>query len=163
MYMTATLLIILAVILGIIGIIGSIVPGLPGPPVSWLGLLLSFFARRIKESDNEITLTCLLIWLAIMIVVTIMDYVVPSRFTKLAGGSKAGSRGATIGMIIGMFATPLGMIPCSLIGAFLAEWLQEDKSASQAIKAALGTFAGFLVGTGLKLISSATMMYYIIF
>ncbi len=161
--MTAIVLIILAVILGIIGIIGSIVPGLPGPPISWIGLLLSFLGRSIKESNNEISLTCLLVWLVIMIVVSVLDYVVPSRFTRLAGGSRSGSRGATIGMIIGMFATPLGMIPCSLIGAFLAEWLQEDKPAWVAIKAALGTFVGFLAGTGLKLISAACMMYYIIF
>lgn len=161
--MTAIVLIILAVILGIIGIIGSIVPGLPGPPVSWIGMLLAFLARRLNNSDNEITTSCLLIWLAIMVVVSILDYVIPSKFTKLAGGSKSGSRGATIGMIIGMFATPLGMIPCSLIGAFLAEWLQEDKPVSAAIKAALGTFAGFLAGTGLKLISATCMMYYILF
>ena len=66
-------------------------------------------------------------------------------------------------MIIGIFLTPIGMIPCSLAGAFLAEMFQENKSATDALKASLGTFAGFLVGTGLKLIASVTMAYYIVF
>jgi uncharacterized protein YqgC (DUF456 family) len=159
--MTSTILIVLAVILAVIGIIGSIVPGLPGPPLSWVGLLLAFLSHKLGGAD--MTLTFVLIWLGVTVIVSILDYTVPARFTKLAGGSKAGSQGALIGMIIGIFLTPIGMIPCSLAGAFLAEMFQENKSATDALKASLGTFAGFLVGTGLKLIASVTMAYYIVF
>ena len=159
--MTSTILIVLAVILAVIGIIGSIVPGLPGPPLSWVGLLLAFLSHKLGGAD--MTLTFVLIWLGVTIIVSILDYTVPAKFTKLAGGSKAGSQGALIGMIIGIFLTPIGMIPCSLAGAFLAEMFQENKTATDALKASLGTFAGFLVGTGLKLIASVTMAYYIIF
>jgi len=157
----STLLIVLAIILGVIGIIGSIVPGLPGPPLSWAGLLLAYLSHRLGGAD--MSLTFVLIWLAVTIIVTILDYIVPSKFTKLAGGTKAGSQGALIGMIIGMFFTPIGMIPCSLLGAFLAELFQSDKSATDALKSALGTFAGFLVGTGMKLIVTVTMTFYILF
>ena len=159
--MTSTILIVLAVILAVIGIIGSIVPGLPGPPLSWVGLLLAFLSHKLGGAD--MTLTFVLIWLGVTVIVSILDYTVPARFTKLAGGSKAGSQGALIGMIIGIFLTPIGMIPCSLAGAFLAEMFQENKKAGDALKAALGTFAGFLVGTGLKLIASVTMAYYIVY
>ena len=159
--MTSTILIVLAIILAVIGIIGSIVPGLPGPPLSWIGMLLAFLSHRMGGAD--MTLTTVLIWLAVTVIVSILDYTVPAKFTKLAGGSKAGSQGALIGMIIGIFLTPIGMIPCSLAGAFLAEMFQENKSAGQAFKAALGTFAGFLVGTGLKLVVSVAMAYFILF
>lgn len=159
--MWSTVLIVLAVILGIIGIIGSIVPGLPGPPLSWAGLLLAYLSHKLGGAD--MSLTFVLVWLAVTIIVTILDYIVPSKFTQLAGGTKAGSQGALIGMIIGMFFTPLGMIPCSLLGAFLAELFQSDKSATDALKSALGTFAGFLVGTGMKLIVTVTMTFYILF
>ena len=159
--MTSTILIVLAIILAVIGIIGSIVPGLPGPPLSWVGLLLAFFSHKLGGAD--MTLTTVLIWLGVTVIVSILDYTVPARFTKLAGGSKAGSQGALIGMVIGIFLTPIGMIPCSLAGAFLAEMFQEDKSAGEAFKAALGTFAGFLVGTGMKLVVSTVMAYIIIF
>jgi len=161
--MWSTVLIVIAIILAIIGIIGSIVPGLPGPPLSWIGLLMAFFGRNIADNANKITVTCLIIWLAITVIVSILDYTIPAKFTKLAGGTKAGSNGALIGMIIGIFLTPIGMIPCSLAGAFLAEMFQENKSAADAFKSALGTFLGFLVGTGMKLITSVTMAYYIVF
>ena len=159
--MTSTILIVLAVILAVIGIIGSIVPGLPGPPLSWVGLLLAFLSHKLGGAD--MSLTFVMIWLAVTVIVSILDYTVPAKFTKLAGGSKAGSQGALIGMVIGIFLTPIGMIPCSLAGAFLAEMFQENKSAGDALKAALGTFAGFIVGTGMKLIVSVTMAWYIVF
>lgn len=159
--MWSTVLIVIAIILAIVGIIGSIVPGLPGPPLSWIGLLLAFLSHKLGGAD--MSLTFVLIWLGVTVIVSILDYTVPAKFTKLAGGSKAGSRGALIGMIIGIFLTPIGMIPCSLAGAFLAEMFQENKTAGQAFKAALGTFAGFLVGTGMKLIVSVTMAFYIFF
>ena len=159
--MTSTILIVLAIILAVIGIIGSVVPGLPGPPLSWAGLLLAFLSHKMGGAD--MTLTSVLIWLAVTVIVSILDYTVPAKFTKLAGGSKAGSQGALIGMLIGIFLTPIGMIPCSLAGAFLAEMFQENKSAGEAFKAALGTFAGFLVGTGMKLIVSVAMAYIILF
>jgi len=158
--MWSTVLIVIAVILGIIGIIGSIVPGLPGPPLSWVGLLLAFLSHKLGGAD--MSLTFVLIWLGVTVIVSVLDYTIPGSFTKLAGGTKAGSTGATIGMLIGLFFTPLGMIPCSLLGAFLAEWLQENKSMGGALKSALGTFLGFLVGSGLKLIASGTMLFYII-
>lgn len=159
--MWSTVLIVIAIILAVVGIIGSIVPGLPGPPLSWIGLLLAFLSHKMGGAD--MSLTFVLIWLGVTIIVSILDYTVPAKFTKLAGGSKAGSRGALIGMIIGIFLTPIGMIPCSLAGAFFAEMFQENKSAGEALKAALGTFAGFLVGTGMKLIVSVTMAFYIFF
>lgn len=157
--MWSTVLIVLAFVLCILGIVGSIVPGLPGPPLSWVGLLLIYLSHRMGGAD--MTTTFLLIWLGITIAVTILDYIIPSKVTKLAGGSKAGSTGAMIGMIIGIFLTPIGMIPCSLLGAFLAEMFQENKSAADALKSALGCFLGFLIGTGMKLLASGMMFYYL--
>ena len=159
--MWSTVLIVLAIILCITGIIGSVVPGLPGPPLSWVGVLLAYLSHKIGGAD--MSMTSVLIWLGVTVVVSVLDYTIPARFTKLAGGTKAGSTGATIGMILGMFLTPIGMIPCSLLGAFLAEWLQENKSIGGALKSAVGTFIGFMLGSGLKIIASGTMLFYILF
>ena len=159
--MWSTVLIVLAIILCITGIIGSVVPGLPGPPLSWVGVLLAYFSHKLGGAD--MSMTSVLIWLGVIVVVSVLDYTIPARFTKLAGGTKAGSTGATIGMILGLFLTPIGMIPCSLLGAFLAEWLQENKSIGGALKSAVGTFIGFMLGSGLKIIASGTMLFYILF
>lgn len=159
--MWSTVLIVLAIILCITGIIGSVVPGLPGPPLSWVGVLLAYLSHKWGGAD--MSMTSVLIWLGVTVVVSVLDYTIPARFTKLAGGTKAGSTGATIGMILGLFLTPIGMIPCSLLGAFLAEWLQENKSIGGALKSAVGTFIGFMLGSGLKIIASGTMLFYTLF
>ena len=151
---------ILALIAGIIGIIGSIVPGLPGPPVSWVGMLLVFFAE--KGTDNPMTLTVLIVWLVITVVVSILDYVVPAWTTRAAGGHKAASTGALIGLLAGIFLTPIGMIAGALLGAFIGELMVTDKGVFAAFKAGLGAFVGFIFGTGLKLITSGIMCYLIV-
>ena len=157
------LLFVFAVILGIAGIIGSIVPGLPGPPISWAGLLLAYFGRKLAESGNEYTFTFLLVWLAITIVVTVLDYVIPAKFTRLAGGSKAGSWGAMIGLLAGILFTAIGMIAGCFLGALVGELLFGKKDFNASCKSALGAFAGVMAGTGIKLIAAVTMLFYIIF
>ena len=153
---------ILAVLCGIIGIIGSIAPALPGPPVSWVGLLLLFFWGGTNGAGEEMSLTLLLVWLGIVIIVSVLDYVVPAYFTKVTGGSKYASIGATIGLVAGLFIPPVGMLLGSLLGAFIAELIFAGKSTGTALKSALGAFIGFLAGTGMKLIVCGIMMYYII-
>ena len=151
-------MIVLAVILGVVGIIGSIVPGIPGPPLSWAGILLIYFF-----GGGALSATQLFVLLGVTILVTVLDYIVPAWFTKLTGGSKYAAWGAIIGLFAGLiFPLPGGMIVTSLAGAFLAEVLISGKSAGASLKSSLGAFLGFLSGTGIKLIASAVMLYYII-
>ena len=152
-----TCIAIVAVILGIVGIVGSVVPGLPGPPLSWVGLLLLYF-----WGGDPMTLRFLLLWLLVTLLVTGLDYVVPGYFTKVTGGSKYGGWGAIAGLFVGLLVPPVGMIVGSLLGAFLAELLFAKKDTATSLKSALGAFLGFLFGTGIKLISAALMMYYIV-
>ena len=79
---------IFAVILGVLGIVGSIIPALPGPPLSWFGLLLMFLRSHFYAVGDSFSSTALLIWLGITILVTVLDYIVPSWMTKISGGSK---------------------------------------------------------------------------
>jgi uncharacterized protein YqgC (DUF456 family) len=151
---------IFAIICAVFGIIGSIVPGLPGPPVSWVGLLLTFFA--VRDGSEPMTTTFLLVWLGITTLVTVLDYVIPAWFTRVTGGHKAASVGAILGLFAGMFLLPVGMLVGSLLGAFLGEFLVEDKGVWESFKASVGAFLGFICSTGLKLVVSGIMMYHII-
>ena len=148
-------LIVIAYILGIAGIIGSVVPGLPGPPISWAGLLVAYFAKSI-------TTKTLLIWLAITIIVTVLDYVIPAKFTRMSCGSKAGSWGATIGLLAGILFTAVGMIAGCFAGARVGELIFGRREPGASFKSALGAFAGVMAGTGIKLVATVTMMFYII-
>lgn len=158
-----TFIAIAAIVLGIIGIVGSIAPGLPGPPLSWLGMLIIYIWGSGSNAAGEpMSTTFLLIWLGVVIVISILDYLVPGYFTKLTGGSKYGSWGAIAGLFIGMIYPPVGMIFGSLLGAFVAEFLFAGKGAGASLKSAFGAFMGFLAGTGIKLICSGVMLFYII-
>lgn len=154
---------VLAVLAGIIGIFGSVLPALPGPPLSWIGMLLLYFRGGTNSSGETMSLTILMVMLGVTIIVSIIDYIVPIYFSKLTGGSKAAGWGAIIGLLVGVFLIPpVGMILGSFLGAFFAELLYAGRDTGEALKSAAGSLVGFFVGTGLKLIACAVMMYYIV-
>lgn len=152
-----TAIIVFAILAGIIGIAGSILPGLPGTPFSWLGLLLLYL-----WGPEEVPVDTLVLWGVITVIVSIVDYLVPMWLTKATGGSKYAERGAMIGLIAGIILTPIGMILGSFLGAFIAEVEWGKKETGDALKAATGSFIGFILGTGLKTIVSAMIMWKII-
>lgn len=152
---------IFAIVCAVLGVIGSIVPGLPGPPLNWVGLLLCYFAGT-RGDCTPVSNRFLLIWLGITTVVTILDYVVPAWFAKKTGGHKEASWGAIIGLFAGIFLTPVGMLAGALIGAFVGEFCFAKQDAANSAKAAIGAFLGFILGTGIKLVASGIMLYYVL-
>ncbi len=149
-----------ALLMAVIGIAGCIVPALPGPPISFAALLLLYFTNN---PNNEITGRFLIIWLAVVVAVSILDYVIQPYFTKITGGSKLAVRYSIAGMVAGMvFFPPFGIIIGSFIGALIAEFFVNKKPLQNSMLAALGAFLGFIFGTGLKLAVSVTLLYYTI-
>ena len=61
-----------------------------------------------------------------------------------------------------MVFTPIGMIAGSFLGAFLAEMLWAKKDPMDSLKAAVGSFLGFMLGTGIKTIAACLIMWQII-
>lgn len=154
---------VLAVLAGVIGIIGSILPGLPGTPISWVGMLILYMCGTGTDFHGEpMSMRLLVIWGIITVIVSVVDYVIPMYFTKLTGGSKYAGRGAMVGLLVGIILTPIGMILGSFLGAFLAEMHWGKKDAYDAFKAALGSFLGFILGTGLKTIASVCIFWQIL-
>ncbi|MBV1888196.1 MAG: DUF456 family protein [Urechidicola sp.] len=148
-------LLILGFLFVLLGIIGSFLPVLPGPITGWVGLLLLHFTNAIA-----INWTFLGITLAISIFVWAIDYVIPAWGTKKFGGSKYGVWGTILGLIIGIiFLGPLGIIIGPFAGAFIGELIYDSKDSSRALKAAFGSFVGFMLSTGLKLITSLVFVY----
>ena len=140
-------LLLIGFICMLIGIIGSFLPILPGPPISWVGLLLLFFTNAIPQDWWFLGIT-----LAIAIIVFAMDYVIPAIGTKKFGGSKAGMIGTTVGLLVAIIFPILGVfgiIIWPFVGAFLGEILNKANKKT-ALKAAFGSFLGFLTGTFLK-------------
>ena len=148
-------LIVVGIILLIIGFVGAVIPALPGPPLSYVALLLLHFT-----SKHQFSAKFLIIWAVVVAIVVALDYLVPIWGTKKFGGSKAGIWGCAIGAIIGIFMfPPYGIIVGPFIGAVVGE-LIIGKDSSSALKAGVGSFIGFLVGTLLKIVVSVMMAWY---
>lgn len=140
------LLIIFAGIAVLAGIAGSFLPFLPGPPLSWLGLLLLQFSSRIDFSAGFLIATAL-----VTILITVLDYLLPVWTVRRSGGTRSGQKGAVAGMLIGLFAGPVGIILGPLAGAFIGELLGNGFNWSRAKTAAWNSFLGFLISTGIQL------------
>lgn len=150
-------LLIISLILLMIGIAGCFLPVLPGPPVSFIALLLVNFTSFADFSTEFIIIMAVL-----AAAVTIIDFIVPVWTTKKFGGSKYGMWGAAIGIILGIFLfPPFGLIIGPLAGAIAGEMIN-GSGGSKALVAGLGSFAGFLLGIGLKLAVSLTITIYLI-
>ena len=142
--------IIIGFILCLIGIVGSILPVLPGPPFGWAGLLFLELTDVIPNNYWFLGIT-----FVIALGIFILDYMMPAISTKKFGGSKSGAIGAIIGLIIGLLAPiPFGFLIGPFVGAFIGELVFNKTKGKQALKAAFGSFLGFLVSTFMKLMVS---------
>ncbi len=161
-----TLLIIAAVLCALVGIIGSVLPGLPGVPVSWAGLLLLHLSTAA-----DYTAMYLVIYAAVALLITLLDYVIPVLGTKKLGGTKAGTRGSTWGLVVSIFVLPLlgitigpmgiiGLLAGPFVGAYLGEKWGGNKE--NAMRSAFGSFIGFLAGTFIKLAYSIVVLVVIV-
>jgi hypothetical protein len=141
----------------IVGILGSFLPILPGPPISWFGLLFLFLTDAVPMNYWTLGVTFF-----IAILVAILDYVIPAKGTKRFGGSSYGVWGTNIGLIVGLIAPiPLGFIIGPFIGAFVGELIYNSQDKKRALKAATGSFIGFLASTFMKFM--VCMIYFGLF
>ncbi len=141
-------LLVVGLLCVLVGILGSFLPVLPGLPISWLGLLLVHLTSAVPM--NYVFLG---VWLAVALLVLILDYVIPAMGTKKFGGSKYGVYGTTIGLIVGLFFPPFGFIVGPFVGAYIGEMMNQQNS-KVAAKAAWGSFIGFLTSSFMKFIVS---------
>ena len=157
-----TFLIIMAFVCLAVGLIGSVAPGLPGPPVSWVGLLVAGFTPWV-----ETTPALLIVTAAVAVVITVLDYVVPSLTTRRFGGSKYGVWGCNIGLVLSMVGLPfgpgglIGVVFWPFVGALVGEYLKQQ-DLHPALRAAWGAFLGFLTGTFLKVAYGIALLVVVI-
>lgn len=132
----------LSSLLILIGFLGAILPGLPGLPLMAAGALL-----------HKLFLPGVLSWwtVAFFILVALvglgLDFLVTLWASRLAGASRAGTVGAILGGVVGLFLTLPGLLLGPFVGAALAELLVARRTWKEACKAGLGADLGFLAGT----------------
>jgi len=142
-------LLIIGFLIALLGIIGSFLPVLPGPLTSWVGLLLLYLTIAIPMNWTFLGIT-----LVIAVVIWIIDYFIPAMGTKKFGGTRYGVIGTMIGLVVGLLSPiPFGIIIGPFAGAFIGEIIHE-KNSKKALKAAFGSFLGFLTSSFLKFIAA---------
>lgn len=149
-------LIIISFLLIIVGLFGCILPVLPGPPLAYVGLLLSHVTDKINFS-----ITQLICWLFLVVVLQVLDYLTPMLGSKYTGGSEYGNRGSIAGTVLGLFFMPWGIIVGPFVGAVLGELLG-GRDLPKALKAGLGTFFGIVFGVLLKIVLCLYFLYEMI-
>lgn len=149
------LLVVLGGILILLGVIGCFLPVLPGPPLGFAGILLLHFS-----SQTQFSVTFLVVMGVVVLIVTALDYLVPMMGAKKFGGSRMGIIGCVVGLILGIFFfPPIGIIIGPFLGAIAGELINGD-DLNKAVKSGLGSFIGYLFGTGVKLAVSLVMAYF---
>jgi uncharacterized protein len=157
------ILLMIGIIFIILGLTGCFLPFLPGPHLNYAALVILHFT---KYTDFN---SAIFIYLGILtLIVQIIDYVVPVWGTKKFGGSNAETRGIMPGLIAGLFFLPaigpFGIITIfggPFIGGFPGEKIACNGS-DKAMRAAFGSFVGFLGGTFMKLACAGLISFYFI-
>jgi len=149
--MTDIVLLISSIICLLVGLAGAVLP-LPGPPLSLIGLFLLHYSKYAQFDRSTLTFFAIL-----TVAMSIFDYYAPIWGTKKFGGTKYGSWGSTIGLLVGLFFTPIGMFLGAFLGAFLGEILGKT-DPKIALKAAIGSFIGLVTGIIGKVILCLAMI-----
>ena len=172
------LLIILGALCLLVGLVGCVVPVLPGVPLAYVGLLLLHWTEQV-----QFTWQFLVIWAVITIVIQVLDFIIPAWGTKKFGGTKWGVTGSTLGLLVGLFMGPFGIIAGPFVGAVVGELLyfnrhpqkkemvepssevtskSQNTNFNKAVRAGFGSFIGLLTGTLLKCICCGLMIAYFV-
>ena len=152
----SVLLILLGATLLLVAFVGCLLPILPGPPIA-LAALVCVALDRGWDAYSAWEWGALI---ALVALVTVLDYVVPLIGAKKYGASRAGLWMSVLGMIVGLlFFPPFGMLGGAFLGALLGE-MMAGKEGSEALRPAWGVFVGIIIGTGLKLAVCGVIAYY---
>ena len=151
--MTDILLLIGSIICLLVGLAGAVLP-LPGPPLSLIGLFMLHYSKFAQFDRSTLTFFVIL-----TVALSIFDYYAPIWGTKKFGGTKYGSWGSTIGLLVGLFFTPIGMFLGAFLGAFIGEIIGKTEPKI-AFKAAIGSFVGLITGIVGKVILCLAMIIF---
>lgn len=157
--MDHSLIILVSIILLLLGIAGTILPVLPGLLLSLAGLLIYKFG-----TDAPLSMVFIWIFVALTLISTVLNYVIPAKTNRKYGGTKWGSIGSFVGTLIGIFFIPIpfGFLIGMFAGVFVGELLHDANDRKKAWNSTKGALIGFLYGTGFNLIVGLAMFLVVV-
>lgn len=141
----ATLLYVLGALALLAGLAGVVVPVLPGAVALWGGVWLIAWAggfQLVGAPTIAVTGVLALLMLA-------ADWAATALGARSFGASRWAVLGSTLGLLVGLFLGPVGIVLGPVAGAVALE-LWKDPDLEKALKAGVGTLVGFLAGSVVK-------------
>lgn len=142
-----------AVICFIAGMLGCVLP-YPGHAVLLAGCALWSYGRGAPDP----AVWCWVVLVVLAILGSFADTLFALAGARKFGCSRAAFWGSAIGMIIGMFFFPIGLVAGPFVGAFVGEWLVERRSVKDSAISGTGALVGMLIGTGAKFVVAGIML-----
>lgn len=149
----------ITLLLMIIGYIGVIVPGLPGGALIFIGTCIYAYVTDFTIINGWY----LGIFGFLTLIAMVADYVSGLISAKKFGATKYGLYGSLIGGIIGMIAASIpGLILGQILGVVVGE-IYFGKQLQASLKAGIGVFIGFLLGSVVQLVSATLIVLIFLF
>jgi uncharacterized protein YqgC (DUF456 family) len=124
---------------------GLVLPGLPGSPLLVAGVVLVAWA----EGFERVGWPTIVASVVIAALIFAVDWIAGVLGAKAFGASRWAVVGAAVGAIVGLFFGLPGLVLGPAVGAVALEYWK-DMAFRRAMKAGLGVFVGFLVGSVVK-------------
>jgi uncharacterized protein len=132
----------------LIGIVGTFIPVIPATLIIFVGSVIATLWDGFQLWPD---LPFLLSFLALTILISLVDNFASAWGARRFGGSRQAGWGALIGGLVGIFI-PFGLIVGPLAGALIAELVWVRKPPLEALRAAWGTLIGLITGIVAKLV-----------
>jgi uncharacterized protein len=148
-----TLVNVVVALLMLIGLIGAVVPVLPGSPLIVAGALL----YAIATDFTPVGVGRLLILTALAVAGALLAHVAGVVGVRRAGGSRWAVLGALVGVVVGIFTAPVGLLVAPVAGAIAGEVLR-TRELSGSVRAGLGALLGLVAGAVTHAVIAVTMV-----
>jgi uncharacterized protein YqgC (DUF456 family) len=127
------------------GIAGVVLPAIPGSALLAAGALLVGWADGFHRVSAWTVAACAAIAAAIWVV----DLAAAVLGARAFGASRWAVFGSAVGLLVGLFLGVPGILLGPAVGALAFEYAR-DPSFGRALKAGVGAFVGFVLGSAVK-------------
>ncbi len=143
------------------GLVGAFIPVIP----SHLIILLAGVSHHLMlKPDSGLGVVSFIVLSVLLVASQLFETFSGSIGSKWFGGTKWGTIGAMVGIIVGMLLIPppFGFIVGPLMGALLCEKFFGKQSLKEATSSGVGSSVGVLTGLAVRLVVAFIMVIYLL-
>jgi uncharacterized protein YqgC (DUF456 family) len=128
-----------------VGLAGVVLPAIPGSALLVAGAVLVAWAEGFTRVSGWTVAVCAVLGAAIWAV----DLAAGILGAKAFGASRWAVIGSAVGLVVGLFLGLPGIVLGPAVGALAFEYAR-DPNFERALKAGVGAFLGFILGSAVK-------------